>query len=265
MITRILLSFILLTPNFCYAKINIVASITPVASLVAMIAGDKADISVIAKSQDCPHHYSLKPSDLKVAKNADLFVYIDDDFDVFAKLLLPHSSARVLKISQIESLILAANNWHLWLLPKNAELILRSIEKSLSTLSPNDREFFKNNLEHSLAKIQALEKSRQDIMSATAKFVLLTDSAEYFFMNTEAIVQKLYQHSSYSSIKMPDRLKESDKSAKFVISLDQNLSQYKNLLGEDAKIIPLATENWENNKDLNNLYFIEFEKMLRAL
>lgn len=265
MISRILLILLFLTPNLSYAKINIITSITPIASLVAMVAGDKADITVIAKTQACPHHYALKPSDLKGAENADLFVYIDDDFDVFAKLLLAKSRAKVLKISKIEGLKLVPHNWHLWLLPENAELILRSAEKLLSELSPENREFFKGNLKRSLAKMQRLEKQRQNVMASKTKFILLTDSAEYFFMNTKALVQKLYQRSDYSSIKMLSRLKEADSAAIYIISPNQDLGKFRHLLGEHTKIIALATENWEESTNLEDVYYAQYEKMLRSL
>lgn len=265
MIRRILLAFLFFLPSLSYAKISIVVSITPIASLVAMVAGDKADVSVIAKTQDCPHHYALKPSDLKSAENADLFVYIDDDFDSFANLVSAKSNAKKIKISEIEGLKLAPHNWHLWLLPKNAELIMQSIETMLSEISPQNAVLFKDNLERGLFQMQQIEEQRQGVMASATKFILLSDSAQYLFMDTEASVSKLYQHSDYSSIKMLDRLKNTDSEALYIISLDQDLGKFRHLLGAKARIAQLATENWRESSNLESLYYKEYGEILLSL
>src|SRR6476659_2164906 len=71
------------------AQLQIVASNGPIASIIAVIAKDKAQITSICNSNNvCPHHYSIKPNQLKDFKNADLIVYIDDSFEVFIPKLL---------------------------------------------------------------------------------------------------------------------------------------------------------------------------------
>lgn len=265
MITRILCTFLFLLPSLAYAKINVAVSITPVASLIAMVAGDKAEVSVIAKTEDCPHHYALKPSDLKSAERADLFVYIDDEFDAFAKLLLAKSNAKIFKISETPGLRLIPHNWHLWLLPENAQVILESAEKMLSEILPENESFFKSNLKRSLEQIKGLEKRRQGIINSDTRFILLTDSAEYLFMDTKSSVVKLYMHSDYSSLKMLNRLKDTDNTACYVISLEQDLGKFRHLLGAQAQIIQLATENWGESRDLENLYYKEYEAILFSL
>lgn len=265
MIIRIIFALLFLLPNIAYAKINILVSISPIASLVAMIAGNMADVSVIAKTDSCPHHYALKPSDLKNAVKADLFVYIDDDFDAFAKLLLSKSKAKVLKISDIKELKLIPHNWHLWLLPENARLILKAAEKVLSAMSPDNADLFKDNLKISLPQIDQLEERRKAAITEGSRIALLTDSAEYLFIDTHVTLNKLYQSSDYPSIKMLDRLKNVDKAACFIISTEQNEIKFKNLLGLEHTIIQLATENWGDSLDLEVLYFREYGTILESL
>jgi zinc transport system substrate-binding protein len=106
----ILILFALFLPLASNAELQIVTSITPLASLVAMIAGDKAEVSTMASDQGCPHHHALKPSDISRLSNTDLFIYIDDDFDAFATKLLPKFHGRALRISDIQGLKLVRNN-----------------------------------------------------------------------------------------------------------------------------------------------------------
>ena len=53
----------ILTNQRAYSKPNILVTITPIASLVAMLTKDKADIIILDTSGGCPHHHSAKPSD----------------------------------------------------------------------------------------------------------------------------------------------------------------------------------------------------------
>ena len=47
------------------ARPKIVTSITPLASIAAMLLDDLAEITVIAASNSCPHHFHPIPSSLK--------------------------------------------------------------------------------------------------------------------------------------------------------------------------------------------------------
>ncbi|MFU7503349.1 MAG: metal ABC transporter solute-binding protein, Zn/Mn family, partial [Candidatus Tisiphia sp.] len=73
---------------FASGKVKIVTSITPLAAIIAMLVKDQAEIVAIANNDDCPHHYNLKPSDLKKVKDADIVFYIDEQFDGFVGKLM---------------------------------------------------------------------------------------------------------------------------------------------------------------------------------
>jgi zinc transport system substrate-binding protein len=263
MIIRFLLMILLISPHASYAKIKVVTSITPLASLVAMIAGDRVEISNLASGDACPHHYSLKPSDIKNAKDADLFIYIDDGFDLFAKSLLTQSHAKILKISEIGGLKLEKNNWHLWLLPENAMAILRAVASYLKELTPDDMIFFENNLALHLDRMAALESQRSKSLHSELKFTLLSDSADYLFFGADA--SKLHQHDEYSSLKIIDELPKLSKDRCFIISTSQSYDKYRNLLGTDAHIAQLDTENWATSLDLAELYYARYEEMLKVI
>ena len=72
---------ILFTNQIAYSKPNIVVTIAPIASLVAMLTKDKADVVILDKSGGCPHHHSAKPSDKSLVDKAEMIIYIDDNFD----------------------------------------------------------------------------------------------------------------------------------------------------------------------------------------
>lgn len=241
-------------------KLVITTTIAPISSLASMIAGDKAEISTIASSGGCPHHYFLKPSDLDKMNNCDLFIYIDEHFDVFAQSLLLKFNKDSIKISSLADIKIINNNLHLWLLPENAIVILREIANKLSVILPEHQRYFQKNLEIHLKKMEYLSKKRMLIQNSD--IVLLSDSAEYLFDGIDNVITD-YQ-SEYSSVKSIKRLKNlSLEDRCFVISSDQDLSKYQKLLGD--KVVKISTENWEVTGSLESLYYREYEDIINQL
>ncbi len=198
-------------------------------------------------------------------QKADIFVYIDNDFDVFAKALIKKSNAEIIELSKADGLKLAPGNWHIWLLPNNAEAILRLATNALSVKMPDQSNFFENNLALSLKKMQDLELRSLKIIDIS-NTVLLSDSAEYLFMGREG-VQKIYSHGDYASIKSTQDIKSlsEDHSKCFVISSGQSYKKYRSLLGENAHIAQVSAENWVGGGDLANLYYEQYSGILEVL
>lgn len=257
---KLILIFVLLLPFSAFSEIQIVTSITPLSSLAAMIIGDKGTISTIASNQGCPHHYSLKPSDLAKVENADLFIYIDKNFDVFATNLLTKFHKQQLEISKLSDINISNQNFHLWLLPENAIAILKAITDSLIAISPENKPYFETRLNTNIKRMKDLAKARNQISTIANHIILLSDSAEYVFLKLN--VEKIYELSEYSSLKSTKKLKElaEDGNKCFIISSDQSLEKYNKLLG--PRVISLATENWEETSNLSELYYIEYAKIM---
>lgn len=241
-------------------KLLITTTISPISSLASMIAGDKAEISTILSSSGCPHHYFLKPSDLEKMDNSDLFIYIDEDFDVFARPLLSKFNKDSIKISSLDGIKIIGNNLHLWLLPENAIIILKKIASKLSEILPEHQLYFQKNLEIHIKKMHSLSVKRIGLKNAD--IVLLSDSAEYLFYDIDNVITQ-YQ-SEYSSVKSIKQLRNlSLENRCFIISLDQDIAKYQKLLGN--KIVSISTENWQVNGTLESLYYREYEGILHLI
>ncbi|MES2215355.1 MAG: metal ABC transporter substrate-binding protein [Pseudomonadota bacterium] len=259
-------NLLLIILGLCFARpsvaTNIVTSITPVASLASMIAGGRAKVINIANDPGCPHHYSLKPSDIKNFENADLFIYIDEKFDGFAAKILPQIYGHVLHIGGIAGLKIENNNWHLWLLPQNAMIILEEITKLLCQISPENKAFFEHNLALNIEKLQQLELKRQSVMSSISDTIILSDSVEYLFDQSTKCT-KFYQSYEHLSVKaMNDLSGLSKKSNLCFITDGQSLGRYRKLLGRSAHLIGISSENWAPLGALDTLYFREYDKIL---
>ncbi|WP_341790297.1 metal ABC transporter solute-binding protein, Zn/Mn family [Rickettsia endosymbiont of Polydrusus tereticollis] len=240
-------------------KPKIVTSITPIASVVAMLVKDEAVIDSLAVNSSCPHHYHLKPSDLAKVKNADIAIYIDGLFDSFAEKLMQGHSKNIIKISDIKSLkIIKDNNepnWHIWLDIENVKILLQELSLILAQKLPNLREDINKNLHIALKQLEDLNKMKNRKFEGLQDVILLSDSAEYFFIDTKIKTQKLYSVNQ-KSLKYVSKLEELlSKSANKCLILDtqQDARLYKKL---NANIVTLESENW-SIVDINHRVFYE--------
>lgn len=243
------------------SDISVVTSITPIASLVSMIGGQNVKVFSVLTNAQCPHHYTLKPSDISHIKDANLYLYIDQNFDIFAKRFA-YDKKHTIEISKLRDIVIEGNNLHLWLLPKNAEIILGAIAQTLSDIAPHLQKIFESNLSHSLDEIAKLEARRVRILQNTNHINLLSDSAEYLFLKSNKY-RKLYNGHDSLGVKSINHLSriKNDKDTCFVADAE-NVRRYKHILGES--LIGIDTENWaiSPSDSLELLYYKKYSEIL---
>lgn len=243
------------SPSQVFAEINIVTSVAPIANLASMLLGSdanananaNANVEVIASSGGCPHHYHAKPSDLKKINEADLVIYIDEDFDSFIASLIKSYQGNIFKISDIKNLKLLSGynntNWHIWLDLENAAIILKELADKLILLFPQRKHNITQNLEKAISKILILQKIKNEKLTSVIKPALLTASLDYFFLGTEIDFIKS-DYNNQNSLKFYRNLESSlNKQSRkcLIIDNEQNINSFKKL-GID--IIQIDPENW---------------------
>ena len=82
-ISPLLFSALLSVPAVAAEKINVVASIKPLQLVMHELLGDQADVKVLLPAGASPHHYSLKPSEIRSLNQADLIVWVGEDLEQF--------------------------------------------------------------------------------------------------------------------------------------------------------------------------------------
>ena len=247
-----------------YAKPKIVVSITPIASIAAMLVKDKADIESLAVNNDCPHHHNIKPSDLAKVKNADIAIYINEQFDGFAEKLIDNHSKNIIKTSDIKSLKIIKDNWHIWLDLDNVRILLQEFARIFSENFPELQEDINNNLSAALKELNKLQEIKNNELRAIKDVILLSDSSEYFFVNTNIKTAKLYSESQKSLLyisKLEDLIKESNNKC-LILSNEQNSRLYDKL---NAKIIILNSENWNVQNIHSNTFQNQYLQMINQV
>lgn len=203
------LFFFILTlclPHTVFAELNIVATIKPLYGLVTNVSGNKNNIKLLISETSSPHHYQMKPSDIKMLENADVIFAIDDKFEVFLSgYLSKHQlKATIVRMSESKDLrFLKARNrqdilegvhkkhcgckhgnkdLHLWADIHNAKQIVSKIEETLLTLDPKDAQYYKNNANKTLTRLTALDNELASQLASVndRRFIVFHDGYQYF-------------------------------------------------------------------------------------
>ncbi|WP_337872544.1 metal ABC transporter substrate-binding protein [Ignavibacterium sp.] len=264
-IRKILLSFsILLLIVGCVKdrqdKTNIVVTIYPFKSIIKEIAGDKVKIDVLLPAGADPHTYEMSPSDLIKIQNAKIFFYGAESLDGWAAKVDAEKKIELLKLIPKEFLIDIKSNDdhshhaddknhiyygvdpHFWNDPLTVNSILDSLTEILSSLYPNDKDFFKHNAMKFSEKLVELDKKiKEQTKSLESNKVFSAHPFYNYFFNRYGIEVVGSLEISPGQQITPKSLKNiseeiSRKNVKAIFINRQHISKPAQLLAEYAKI-----------------------------
>ncbi|WP_187505628.1 zinc ABC transporter substrate-binding protein ZnuA [Pantoea agglomerans] len=159
------------------AQANVVASLKPVGFIAAAIADGVTPVDVLLPDGASEHDYSLRPSDAKRLKNADLVVWVGPEMEAFmaksAAELPAQKNLAMVNIDGVKPLLISGSededehtaekseeqeadahhhhhgefNMHLWLSPEIARKTAVAIHGKLLELMPQDKAKLDANLQ----------------------------------------------------------------------------------------------------------------------
>lgn len=168
----ILLALLLGLSDFAYGKdmINVLTTTEDLKSITEAIGGAKVKVDSLAKGYQDPHFVAAKPSFMMKAKNADLFMVIGLELEIgYEELIINGSRNQRIRIGQPGYLDVSEGvnllevptttkidrsmgdvhpmgNPHYWLDPENVKIVAYNIANRLSGLSPDNAQYFQENL-----------------------------------------------------------------------------------------------------------------------
>lgn len=262
------------------AKPVIVVTITPIASLVANLVRDKAEVRVLNKLAGCPHHHHAKPSDLFTLDDASVIIAIDPDFDHVNPKMTKNTKAIQIKISDFQTInfqvIFGTHdstkntskkvyNWHFWLDLDNVLALQTELASSLSGIFPEMADDLTANLSGFAAQIKELKELKYNQMKDMRGFALLSDSLEHFFKGAKA--ESETNNASLRAAVRLDEVLRSESTKCIVLGLEQNPESY---MKYGKPVIWLDSENWQlphNYKPqfLEQLFVQNYQNMIHTL
>ena len=262
---------ILFTNQIAYSKPNIVVTIAPIASLVAMLTKDKADVVILDKSGGCPHHHSAKPSDKSLVDKAEMIIYIDDNFDNLISSMILNYKGRKVKISDFSSInfrgINDGINWHFWLDLENVKVLHSYLAEVIIQTFPEIANEVRQNLDEAIARIDDLDQNKRSELAELAPVALLSDSLEHFFKSINNTQLKVLQisNTSLKNMQKLDDVLSSDSIKCIVLDIDQSSQGYSKY---NKIIVQLDSENWVLADQINlsgDLFIDQYSKMIEQL
>ncbi len=161
--------FVLLSP-FSFAQIKVVTTTTVIYDLVKQIGKDKVKVDYLCRGDQDPHFLEVMPSYMLKLRKADIVMKIGLDLEKWLPQLIDGSRNSKIKIIDLSEDINKKEvpstkpdasqgdvhpygNPHYWLDPENVKVMSTEIYNALASESPNDAEYFKNNLDKYAAEL----------------------------------------------------------------------------------------------------------------
>ncbi len=166
-VTLLVVGFVLTTPLEAQQRVRVVATLPTYASIAREVAGDRADVSSIARGDEDPHFVTPRPSFAAQIQRADLFIVTGLDLEIWVPALLDRANNRkVLEgqpgyvaayrgitlldipatVSRTEGDVHVYGNPHIHTDPINAIVIARNIAAGLERIDPRHQATYRQNV-----------------------------------------------------------------------------------------------------------------------
>lgn len=169
--------------------LTVLSSIKPIQLIATAVIGNTGSSRLLLPPSANPHHYQLKPSQLKLLQEADLFVWVGPELELFLKNVV--TSRKINQLVLMDSLSIsaeghnndheqahshthqghephtAANDPHIWLDPKLAVRIAESIALRLSTQHPALAPHINQNLERFKQRVATKDSEISELLGTT--------------------------------------------------------------------------------------------------
>ncbi len=216
---------------------TVITSIHPIHLITNEIMRGAGQSDLLIQNDQSPHHFQLKPSQLKKVTQADLLIWISNEFETGLNRL------QTILSSQTEQLELVRNfppenliedhhaiDGHIWLSPENVALIAQTIAQKLSSLDPLNGQLYLNNAEKLIAKLAPWkQRSLQLLSGIKPRYILDHQFLAYFerSFGLKNMGSLRNNHDHGSSIRRISRLNQQlkDSPAKCLVVASLPLSQ----------------------------------------
>lgn len=198
---------------------RVVVSIAPLHSLVAGLMDGVGEPRLLIPADRSPHTYALRPSDARALESAALVLWIGPALENFLERPLANlvRDAEILAVLDVPGLRrlaprddrglalagtyagaadeadgehdghghgpqAASTDPHVWLDPRNAQVILRAAAAALARIDPPRAALYERNLAARLAELDALDERIAQRMAPLAgrRFIVFHDAYQYF-------------------------------------------------------------------------------------
>lgn len=182
--------------------INVLSSIKPIQLISTAIIGDLGQSNLLLPPSANPHHYQLRPSQRSLLNNADLFIWVGPELELFLVKVLKVSSIKQLSLIQTLDLQPKSSHQHstdhhsdhedhsdhsahhhdapdgfdphIWLDPAFTQQIAEATYHQLASLYPSLEPQLKHNLEQFLIGLKETEQQIKQQLDPAKQLTIYT-------------------------------------------------------------------------------------------
>ncbi len=231
-------------------KINVVATIFPEYDFLRQIAGDRINLTMLLAPGAESHSYEPTPQDILNVQNANLFVYVGGDSDVWVSGILDsmdQSNMKIVTLMDCVDLVEeetvegmepeeeegdsgeAEMDEHVWTSPRNAVLIVRKLSDELCAADPDNAREYRENTEKYIKELENLDQEFRDVVDQGVRKEIIVGDRFPFRYFTDAYGLSYYaafpgcstdtEASAATVAFLIDKIKEDDIPVVFHIEL----------------------------------------------
>ncbi|WP_259779699.1 zinc ABC transporter substrate-binding protein ZnuA [Aestuariispira ectoiniformans] len=215
------------------AEPKVVASIQPIHSLVAGVMAGVGSPTLLVKGGGSPHSYSLRPSEARALADADVVFWVGEGLETFLRKPIKTlgSNARAVELLHAPGVLKIAYgpdeehhdddahehehehdevhdeghhhgafDPHIWLDPRNAEVLVNTIAAELEAADPANKDAYEANANRLAERLRALDHALSERLTPVEKspYVVFHEAYSYF--------EKRYHLNQVASVTVsPDR------------------------------------------------------------
>ncbi len=193
-------------------KLNIVATIYPQYDFTRAIVGDRANLTMLVSPGASIHSFDPSPADILKIKNADLFIYIGGESDVWVDKILGSMDTSKMKILRLMDCVKAVEeetvegmeaeeategasqdeeeepeyDEHIWTSPENAVKLINAISDSLCERDSANADFYRNNAKSYTGEIKKVgDEIASIVKNAKHKKIVVADKFPFRYFVDE--------------------------------------------------------------------------------
>jgi len=172
-------------------KLQIVATLFPQYDFAREIAGDKAEVMLLAPAGADGHTYEPTPAEIIKITESDVFIYTGKHMEAWAEKIIDSVYSEKLKIVDAsENVELKMEDPdhettfdpHIWTDPNNAKIMVNNITKALCDVDINNADYYSTRAEEYKLRLDELDKAfKQTVKEAKTNRMIFGDSFAFLY------------------------------------------------------------------------------------
>ncbi|MGH2430979.1 MAG: zinc ABC transporter substrate-binding protein [Pseudomonas sp.] len=205
-VSRFLVLFVAFLACSAHADVRVLTSIKPLQQIAAAVQDGVGTPDVLLPPGASPHHYALRPSDMRRVGDADLLYWIGPDMESFLPRVLGSRSKPTVAVQSLPGMSLrhfgedshsheeedhddhdhdhrpGSLDAHLWLSSVNARVIATKMAADLASVDPSNAARYQGNLKAFVERLDALDARIKARVSGIANkpYFVFHEAFDYF-------------------------------------------------------------------------------------